>query len=222
VLFGDEHVVEEQLAGVEGAPADAAQLLAPLVPGRVALDDEAAEPGPAVGVLARAGEHGHAEAHVGAGVGDERLLTVDEPAAVDLLGAGADGRRVRAGAGLGEAERAEGAAFGKWPEPPLLLRVVAVVEHGQAPDRDVGLPGGGDRLVGVAERLHRGDEADGRDVGAAPALRDEQPEEAEVAHPPQDLGGTALLLPVARRVRPDLLVREVTRELLQRGLVLGQ
>ena len=135
---------------------------------------------------------------------------------------GLDRGGVRAGAGLGEPERAERASLGEGPEPTLLLLVGAHEEQRQAPDGDVGLPGRRDRLVGVAELLHRGHEGDGRHAGTAPLLGHEQAEQAEVAHPAEHLGGAALLLPVPRRVRPDLLGREVARELLQRGFVLGE
>ena len=107
VVVGDPHVVEEQLAGVEAPPADAAHLRAHREAGRVLLDDEARERRPAVLGRLGAGEQRHAERHVGAGVGDERLATVDQPAAVAPLGARADAARVGTGVGLGQAERAE-------------------------------------------------------------------------------------------------------------------
>ena len=78
----------------------------------------------AVGRLG-AGQQRHAERHVGAGVGDERLAAVDQPAAVAALGPGADAARVGAGVGLGQAERAEHASLGQRPQPALALRVVA-------------------------------------------------------------------------------------------------
>ena len=72
-----------------------------------------------------AGQQRHAEGHVGAGVGDEGLAAVDQPAAVLRLGPGADAAGVGTGVGLGEPERAEHAALGQRPQPALALLVVA-------------------------------------------------------------------------------------------------
>ena len=63
------------------------------------------------GVLAGAGEHGDAEAHVGARVGDEGLLPVEHPPAGYPLGPGPQRPDVRARPRLGQPEGAELAAL---------------------------------------------------------------------------------------------------------------
>ena len=190
VLVGDPHVVEVQLAGVEALPPDAPHLRAHREPGRVLLDDEAWR-----SFVPGAGEQGDAEGHVGAGVGDERLAAVDQPAAVAPLGPGADAPGVGAGVGLGEAEGAERPALGQRPQPALALLVVAEQEQRQRADRDVRLPRGGHRLVGEADLLHGGDEADRGHADAAPLLGDEHAEQAELAHLAEQVGRAARLLP---------------------------
>ena len=159
-----------------------------------------------------AGEQGDAEGHVGAGVGDERLAAVDHPAAVAPLGPGADAPGVGAGVGLGEAERAERPALGERPQPALALLVVAEQQQRQRADGDVGLPRGGDRLVGQAELLHGGDEAHRRHADAAPLLGDEHAEQAELAHLAQQVGGADGVLPRLGRPGGDLLLGEVAAQ----------
>src|SRR5919206_433606 len=75
---------------------------ADLEAGGVGVDQEAADA--AAGALAGVGD-GEQDHVVGLGpVGDEVLAAVDDPAAVDPLGPGADPGRVRAGVGLGQGE----------------------------------------------------------------------------------------------------------------------
>ena len=112
-----------------------------------------------------------------------------------------DAARVGTGVGLGEAERAERASLGERPEPALALVVVAEEVQRQRADRHVRLPRGRHRLVGEAELLHRGDEADGRHADAAPLLGDQHAEQAERAHLAEQVGGAPRLLPRERRAR---------------------
>ena len=142
-----------------------------------------------------AGEQRHAERHVGAGVGDERLAAVDQPAAVAPHRSRADAARVGAGVGLGQAERAERAALGERPQPTLALRVVAEEVERQRTDRHVRLPRRRHRLVGEADLLHRGDEPDRRHADAAPLLGDQHPEQAQRAHLAEQVGRAPRLLP---------------------------
>ncbi len=160
----------------------------------------------------RAGQQGHPERHVRAGVGDEGLLAVDHPAAVARFGAGADAAGVGSGIGLGQAERTERPALGQRPEPTLALVVVAEEVEGERTDRHVGLPGRSHRLVGPAELLHGGDEADRRHADPAPLLGDQHPEEAELAHLAEQVGGADRVLPGLRGPAGDLVLREVAAE----------
>ena len=185
VVVGDLDVVEVQLAGVEAAPPDAAHLRTHGEAGGVPLDDEAGESRAPPFAGLGAGQQRHPERHVRPGVGDERLGPVDHPAAVPPHGAGADPPGVGAGVGLGEPERAEGAALGQRTQPPVALGVVAEQQQRQRSDRHVGLPGGGHRLVGQTDLLHGGDEADRRHPDPAPLLGDEHAEEAQPPHLPE-------------------------------------
>ena len=169
-----------------------------------------------------AGQQRDAERHVGAGVGDERLATVDQPAAVLLHGSGRDAAGVGAGVGLGQPERTEHPTLGERSQPTLALVVVAEQEQRHRPDRHVRLERGGDRLVGVAELLERGDEADGRHPDPAPLLGHEHPEQPELAHLPQQVGRALRPLPRRRRPDGDLLGRELLAELGQVALGFGE
>ena len=165
------------------------RIFGPMVkPGGVLLDHEGRELR-CLRLGRRAGQQRHAEGHVGAGVGDERLPAVDHPAAVAPLGPGADAAGVGTGVGLGQAEGAERPALRQRSEPALPLLVVAEQEERQRPDRHVGLPRRGHRLVGQAELLHGGDEADGGHADAAPLLGDQHAEQAQRAHLAEQVGG---------------------------------
>ena len=159
-----------------------------------------------------AGQQRHPERHVGPGVGDERLATVDEPAAVAPLGPGADAAGVGAGVRLGEPEGAEHPSLGQRAQPALALGVVAEQVQRQRADGHVGLPRRGHRLVGQADLLHGGDEADGRHADPAPLLGNEHAEQAELAHLAEQIGRAPGLLPGQRRPRGDLLLGEVAAE----------
>ena len=119
---------------------------------------------------------------------------------------------VGAGVGLGQPERAEGAALGQRPQPSLPLRVVAEQVQRQRADGHVGLPGGGHRLVGQADLLHGGDEADRRHADPAPLLGDQHAEQAQRAHLPEQVGRAPRLLPRQRGARRDLLLGEVAAQ----------
>ena len=76
----------------------------------------------------------------------------------------------------------------------------------------MGLPGGGDGLIGPADLLHGGDEADGRHADPAPLLGDEHAEEAERTHFAQQVGRAPGLLPGQWRPRGDFALGEVAAE----------
>ena len=215
VLVGHPDVVEEQLAGVEALPTDAAHLRPHGEPGVSFSTTKRGVGGLRLVVARDAGQQRHAEGHVGAGVGDEGLAAVDQPPAVLALGPGADAAGVGAGVGLGEAEGPEGTALGQRPQPPLALLVVAEQEQGQRADGDVGLPRGGDGLVGQADLLHGGDEADRGHPDPAPLLGDEHAEQPELAHLAEQVGGAPRLLPRHGGAGRDLLLGEVAAEVGQ-------
>src|SRR5690606_30687428 len=112
-VAGDADVVEDDLGGVGGADAVLPELLAHGQAGRAGRDDERGlAAGAELGV-----DGGDDDVHVGdAAVGGPGLDAVDDPVAVVVHGAGADGADVGAGVGLGGAEGAE-------------LDVVLVAEH---------------------------------------------------------------------------------------------
>ena len=222
VIVGDPDVVEEQLAGVETPPADAAHLRAHGEAGGVLLHDEARERRPLPLARLGAGQQRHPERHVGAGVGDERLPTVDQPATVAPYRPGADAARVRARIGLGQTERAEDASLGQRSQPTLSLRVVAEEVQRQRADRHVRLPRGGHRLVGQADLLHRGDEADGRHADAAPLLGDQHAEQAQRTHLAEQVGRAPRLVPRRGGTRGDLLLRELATQADQIAFRLGE
>ena len=222
VVVGDPDVVEEQFAGVETPPADAAHLRAHREAGGVLLDDEARVGRPLALARLRAGQQRHPERHVGAGVGDERLPAVDQPAAVARYRPGRDAARVRTGLGLGQSERAEDASLGQRPQPTFSLRVVAEEVERQRTDGHVRLPRGGHRLVGQADLLHRGDEADRGHADPSPLLRDQHAEEAKRSHLAEQVGRAPGLLPRDRGTGGDLLLRELATEADQIAFRLGE
>ncbi len=85
----------------------------------------------------------------------------------------------------------------------------------------MGLERGGDRLVGLAQLLERGDEPDGRHPDAAPLLGHEHAEQAELAHLAQEIGRTFLPLPGRRRADRDLLRGELPTQIDQVPLGFG-
>ena len=134
VLLGDEHVVERELGGVGGVPAELLELPRDQEAVHVALDDEE---GDAVMAALLGGLHGRDD-EVGAHtVRDEGLRPVDHVAAVDRLCARADAGHVRAGARLRDAERADPLASDRRGEEALLLLVRAELPHRRRRDRDV-------------------------------------------------------------------------------------
>src|SRR5271168_1478954 len=119
------HVVEVQLTGIKSSPTDTAHLWSQSEAGGALLDDEAPEfRSPVVGGL-RAGKECHPERHVGPGIGDECLGTVDQPTAVLPFGPGADGAGVGTRIRLGQPEGAEYPSLGQGPQPAFALAVVA-------------------------------------------------------------------------------------------------
>src|SRR5205823_2424612 len=76
-------------------------------------------------------------------VGDVRLLAVDEKTVLEALGTRAQGGDVGAGAGLGDAERADLLAADRGDEVALLLLLGAELPDGGRRDVDVRADAGG-------------------------------------------------------------------------------
>ena len=126
VVVGHPHVVEEQLARVEAAPADAAHLRAHrearACPSRRRSSRTSAAPPSPVSV--RASSVTPNDMSVPAlEMNVLRPLISQPPSRRSARGADAAG--VGAGVGLGEPERAERASLGERSQPALALRVVA-------------------------------------------------------------------------------------------------
>jgi hypothetical protein len=78
------------------------------------------------------------------------------------------------------------------------------------------------RLVGQADLLHRGDEADSRHADPSPLRRDQHAEQAQRTHLAEQVGRTPGLLPRDRGTRGDLLLRELATEAHQIAFRLGE
>ena len=222
LLGRDPHVVEVQLTGIEPPPTDSAHLGPHRETRRVPLHDEARVARRPVRCVVGTCQQGHAEGHVGSGVGDERLPPVDRPPTVSGVRPGLDAAGVGAGVRLGQAEGAEGSPLGERPQPPLALRGVPEQVQRQRADGDVCLQGRRHRLVGQPDLLHGRDEPDRRHPDPAPFLWDQHAEQAECSHLPQQVGRAACLLPRLWRPRGDLVPREIAAQPDQRTLGLAQ
>ena len=158
------------------------------------------------------------------GVGDVRLLAVDDPLVGRLvvLGAGAGPAGVAAGVGLGQPEGAEGAAGAEVRQPALLLRRAAELVDRVGAEADACFQGDGDRLVDPCQLLDR--DADAGEVAATPAdgLGERDAEQAELAHLTHDLDRELVGAIPLRAVRLDLGGGEVAHEGAQRRVVVAQ
>ena len=119
LVVTDLEVVDEQLVGVDRRPA---QLLdfADRDPLAVQVGEEQRHP--VQRLLLVAGRRARQQQDLACvlRVADPDFLTVDDPAAVDLLGLGRDARGVHAGGGFGDAERHEDLAAGELGQELLL------------------------------------------------------------------------------------------------------
>ena len=185
-------------------------------------DDEAAEARLAARVLAGAGEHRDAEAHVGARVGDEGFLAVEHPSARHPLRPGPQRADVRARPRLGQPEGADFPPFRERPQPPLALVVVAEEQQREAADGGMRLPGRRDRRVHCGEGLEQRHIAHRGGTDAAPLLRHQGAEQPELAQAAQQFGGTAFLVPRLCGDRGDLALRVGAAQVEQFAFELGE
>ncbi len=199
VLLGDHGVLEDELAGVAGAPAHLVLLLArpyalglgqvrrvadAQLPGllevdRVLGDDEA---GDALVAAPGLGAGGDRKDLADAGVGDEDLGAVEQ-VVIALVHRGRGGAAgIAAGARLGESEAAQHPARGEQRDVAPLLLLGAELHDGRG--AEVGVGADGERVAGV----HLGHLVDGDVVGelvhagAAELLAPGHAQEAELAH----------------------------------------
>ena len=114
----------------------------------------------------------------------------------------------------------EPATCDKIGQPVLLLLLRSESEDGIDPQADTRLEGDPDRLVDAAELLDR--DAQRGEVGAGPAvlLRDDEPEQAELAHRVNGVERETMLPVPSGRVRRDLAVGEVANHLAEHLMVL--
>src|SRR5271166_1736851 len=218
VLLRHEDVLEGDRRRVGGVPAELLEL------GRAdalaAVDDEE---GDAV-VPALAGCLGSGDDEVRAhAVGDVGLLAAQHPAAVDALGAGGDGCHVRAGARLGDGQRADLLAADRGHEVALLLLLGAELPDRRRGDVDVRPdPRGGAAGAGAGHLLAE----DGlvQVVAALPAvgLRVLQPQQPLGGHLSEYLVGEPALLLPALGVRRELALDEAADRLSQFLVLVGE
>src|SRR5918995_731511 len=183
---------------------------------------------------AGAGSDGDQRRDLGARVGDERLLAVDHPLAVargvaasrrlaafePSRGAGAGG--AAAGEGPGQADPAERSAGAQVGQPLLALRLGAEPVDRVGAEPDAGLERDGERLVDAGQLLD-GD-AERGEVGAAAAvlLGERDAEQAEPAHLAHDVEREGVVGVPALGVGRDLGLGEVTHDLAQGLLLVGE
>src|SRR5204863_4720378 len=111
---------------------------------------------------------------------------------------------------------------GQRQQPALLLLLCAVVEYGQRADRAVRVPARRQRLVALAQLLHRDDVAHHPDRGAAVFLRDERSTEPQLTHLPEHVAGKAMGQVPLFSAGSDDLAGKVTTERLQLPLLVSQ
>ena len=188
-------------------------------PGGLLVDDEQREAVVAgVGVGLR---HEHDE--VGArAVGDERLRAVDDVVVAVAHRARADSGDVRAGAGLGDAERGDLLALDRRHQVGLLQVLGAELQDRRR--RHVGVDGDAHREPAVVRLRHRLATHDRHEVVAALAavlLGEVDAEEAELAHALEDPVREAVALPLLG-VGRKLLPAEALDRLAQRLVLVGE
>ena len=192
VLLGNDAILENEVAGGAAADTHLLLVLAGGEAGEGALDDES---GNAVVALALVG---HGEDDEGGGnvaVGNEALAAVEDVVAVLILDSdGLLAGSVRAGAGLGQTERADLAAGEKVGQILHLLLLGAVLEDRGAAQG--GMSGNDDRggAADLRQLLNAHGIAQNVAARAAILLGEVNAHHAELGHLFDGLHGEALLL----------------------------
>jgi hypothetical protein len=187
-----------QQRGVGRAHADLVELARHLEAGQVGVDQQQRDPAPRIVRRRVGGAHHHRDEVRPDPVGDVDLRAVDDPVVTVAARACADRADVRAGIGLGDADRGHLLAADGGREVGLLLLLGPELE-----DRwggHVGLHADGHRdraAVRAGELLgqHHGRPVVG--ASAAVLLGHREPEQPELTHPREDpVREVALALPV--------------------------
>ena len=219
---GTRTVVEGEAVGVGGVPSELVVARVDGEAGRAGGHEDGADLRRAVVVGARAGGDRDDRREVAAGVGDERLGAVDDPVVAVAGGAGAGGTGVGAAAGLGQPERRERTAGDEVGQEARLLLLAPEAEDRVDAEADPGAERDADGLVDAAELLDRDDERHEVAVGAAVLLRNDETEEAEVAHLRDEVGREVAVAVPLRDVRRDLRLGELAHDRAEVLVLLAQ
>jgi hypothetical protein len=218
VLVGDEAVLHHHLGGVGGADAELVLLLAGAEAVGAALDDERRDVVVArsLGIV-----DGEDDADIAdRAVGGEGLGAVQDPAAVDLVGAAAGAGGVGAGAGLGEAPRPDPFSRRQRPHPLAALLVVAELVDVVGTQGVVGGDADPQRRVDLRQLGDHQDVVDVAEAGAAELLGEQDAEKAELAGLAHHVAGKALRLVDLVDDRLDLAAGEIACRVADGALVL--
>ena len=213
----DRHagILEDHRAGRLRVPAHLALVGAERKPGRVGLDHQRRD---AAGPVA-AGPHHHDIEVAAAGAGDELLLAVEHVMIAVAHRAGAQRRRVRAGARLGQAIARQQLHGAKLRQPFLALGVVAEgIDHPgrHVVDRDERRH----RRAALRQRLEDQRGVEPRQRRAADVVADIDAAHAELGRLAHHVDRKMLLLVPAERMRRDFFRGEFPRHIANRNLVL--
>jgi hypothetical protein len=206
----DETLLEVQLTGREAAAAHLVEAVTDHEAGVVPFDHERGD-----APRARAGgDRGKDDAHIRQrGVADELLVTVDHIAALDTPGLGRDRRGVRAGAGLGDRDRADRRVeVADRAQPAGLLLLRSQLEQGMGEEGALG-DHPRDRAVAPGHLFdHPATVAQARDPAAAVFRGKVVASQAECRGLAQEFMGELLGFVVAQGDRSQLLEGEVARD----------
>ena len=214
---GDRHarILEDHRAGRLRVPAHLALIGAERQPRRVALDHQRRDAAGPVG----AGPHHHHIEIAPAGAGDELLLAVEHIMVAVAHRAGAQRRRVRSGAGLGQAIARQQFHGAEFRQPFLALGVVAEgIDHPgrHVVDRDERRH----RRTALRQRLEDQRRVEPRQRRAADIVADIDAADAELGRLAHHIDRKMLLLVPADRMRRDFFRGKIPRHIANRNLVL--
>ncbi len=207
---------------VAGVPAELVVRLLRDEAGGARRNDKGGDLGPTVVASSGPGGDCHKGRDRRTGVGDELLVAVDHPFAVNEVCLCPRGAGVGTGTRLGQPEASKACAGDEIGKPGSLLVVRAVGQERVDPQTDGGLEGDAHRLVHPADLLDR--HAQAREVAVlactAVLLRGGESEETELAHLLHRLHREVVLPVPPRGVRRYLGLGELA-DALSEVLVLG-
>ena len=215
-------VVEEQAMGVGDVPAELVVRRLDSEPGGAGRDQDRADLGRAVRVLAGTGRDGHHGGDVGAAVRDEGLGAVDHPLIALEPGPGAGGTGVRAGLGLGQAKGRQRPAGDQIGQPLLLLLLRAVGKDRVDAQPDTGRQCDADGLVDPPQLLDGHAQAGEVTVGAPELLGHHKTEQPQATHLGDEVDREMLLAIPPGNVRSDLRLGELAHDGAEVFVVLAE